>query len=232
MEKNITKKKDKPTPEKFWQKLVDVYFQFYKEHFRDQDGFMLTPDWSKEKVGMEAKGLKGVITTLRTIAEEKNIDWTEEYAVSDLQKFLEKAYYIPFLQKSFLCCLLNKCKNEVIRSDSNPNLVRQILELWYFEFNNYTRDFSNDRAAAEKIILFLKEQYEISNIVFSEASILTTTKVLINHIKGNCFWATKSLKTISNNLQDLINKIKSDKNGNDKTATRQGVVDEINRRRY
>lgn len=224
-----TEKKIKSPPEKFWQRLVDVYFQFYKMHFRDNDGFQLTPDWSGAKVGMESKGLKGIIIRLRNIAEEKEIEWTEEYAVKSLEYFLKKAYNNPFLKKSFMCCLLNKFKDSVIVSEDNSSLVSKILEVWYFENKEYTRDYDNDRIGAEKVIAFLKNQYTSANIVFADESVLSSFRVIVTHIKTEEFWENKSLKSISNNLQEFVNKIKS-KHGPHKAFTREGIAAEFNRR--
>lgn len=82
MKKTVDKKPAAP-PEKYWQKLVDVYFAFYKDHFRDNDGFRMSPNWNKATIGMESKGLKGIITRLRTLAEEKDFDWTEQSACTN-----------------------------------------------------------------------------------------------------------------------------------------------------
>lgn len=227
MVEKITEKK---MPEKFWQKLVDVYFQFYKTHFRDNDGFQLSPDWAPHKRGMEAKGLKGIIERLRIISEEKKIEWDESCAVASLIEFLEKAYSVPFYRKSFLCCQLNKFKDQIIvLQKPNNSLITKILELWYFEFPEYTREFDIDRQAAEKIISFIKEQFKNSSVLFSEQSLISTINVLIQFVKQDDFWKVKSLKSISYNIQELINKIKS-KHGTDKAFSREGLAEEFNRR--
>lgn len=230
MQKKEVQNKQRPAPEKYWQSLVDVYFAFYKDHFRDNDGFKMTPDWSPAKRGMEARGLKGIIQRLRTIAEEKNIEWSEQYAKESIGLFFEKAYTITFLKNNFMCCMLNKYKDQVIISENiNPNLVTQILEVWYFNFPEYTVERDTDRVAASKIVSFLKDQYKTASIVFSEPSVIQTVNVLVKFIKEDEFWKTKSLKSISYNMQELINKIKS-KNGTDKAFSREGLANEFNRR--
>ena len=219
MKKN-TEKKIAPGVENFWKVLVETYFAFYKDHFRDQDGFRLSPDWSPQKIGMEAGALKKIIIFLRQIAEGKEIEWTEDYAVSKLHEFLEKAYNNDFLRKNFYCALLNKKKVDVIISTYNPDLVKSILEIWYFVFPEYTRDLEKDRAAAEIIIGFMKQQYILSSIQFTKESLLGSVRLIFNTVKEDEFWNKKSLKSISNNLQEFINIIKAKKNGRDINSTR------------
>lgn len=209
--KKMGEKKYSSPGEKFWQKLVDTYFAFFKDHFRDEDGFRLSPDWSPAKRGMESKALKEIIIKLRTIAEEKNIEWTEEYAVSEFTKFLKKAHSVEFYRRGFLCCLLNKYKNQILTIVLNTDFVRKILEVWYFEFNGYARDYENDKLAADRIANFLKEQFVNNNLNYTEEAALASLKVLIVHIQGDEFWCNKSLKSISNHLQEFVNKIKNEK---------------------
>lgn len=208
MKKNV-EKKIAPGVEKFWKELVDVYFAFFKDHFRDSDGFRLSPDWSPQKIGMEAGALKKIIIFLRQIAEGKKIEWTQEYATKQLYSFLEKAYNDPFLKKNFYCALLNKKKVDVLVSTYNPHLVKKILEIWYFEFPEYTRDVEKDRAAAEIIIGFLKQQYILASIQFTEESMLGSVRLIFQTVKEDEFWKQKSLKSIANNLQEFINRIKN-----------------------
>ncbi len=214
--KKVAEKKIAPGAEIFWKKLVDTYFAFFKDHFRDEDGFRLSPDWSPQKIGMEAAALKKIIIFLRQIAEGKKIEWTEEYAQQQLNLFLDKAYNDPFLKKNFYCALLNKKKVDVLISTYNPHLVKKILEIWYFEFPDYTRDVDKDRAAAEIIIGFLKQQYILASIQFTEESVLGSIRLIFITAKGDEFWCKKSLKSIANNLQEFVNKIKSERDGRNK----------------
>lgn len=223
MKKNNGEKKEKKPPEQFWQKLVDVYFQFYKSHFRDNDGYALSPDWSGAKVGMEAKGLKEIIVRLRTIAEEKNIEWSEGYAVDQLNGFLEKAYNDKFFRKSFLCCVMNKFKTQIIVSENNSVLINKILEAWYYGFPNYSVDRDLDREAAEVIITFLKSQFKNANINFTDEAAVQSFEQIVNYIKTDEFWMDKSLKSISRNLQEFVNKIKANKNGRRSNPKADGI---------
>lgn len=209
---NAPSAKKKAPPEKFWQQLVDVYFNFYKAHFRDNDGFRLEPNWSPATRGMESKGLKEILIRLRTIAEQKNFDWTENYAVEQWTLFLNKAYQKSFIAKTMMCCLMNKYKDEIIVSEYNDPLVKKILAHFYFLNSDYAVDEEKDRAAAEIIIGFLKANYLRSNIVFTEKSVLQSTDTIFRFVKNDEFWKKKSLKSISNNLQEFVNKIKANKN--------------------
>jgi len=220
--KKKEEKKEAPGVENFWKKLVDTYFQFFKDHFRDSDGFRLSPDWSPQKIGMEAGALKKIIIFLRQIAEGKKTDWAEDYAVNQLNLFLEKAYNDPFLKKNFYCALLNKKKIDILISTYNPGLVKKILEIWYFEFPNYTRDVDKDKAAAEIIIGFLKQQYILASAEFTEVSLLGSIRLIFQTVKEDEFWSKKSLKSISNNLQEFINKIKNEKQQRERGGINRG----------
>lgn len=214
--KKVVEKNIAPGVEKYWQRLVDTYFAFFKDHFRDEDGFKLSPDWSPKKIGMEAAALKKIIAFLRQIAEGKKVDWAEDYAAYQLERFLEKAYNDTFLRKNFYCALLNKKKVDVLISTYNPHLVKKILEIWYFEFPEYTRDIDKDRAAAEIIIGFLKQQYILASVPFTEESMLGSIRLIFQTVKQDEWWNKKSLKSVSNNLQEFVNKIKSERDGRDK----------------
>jgi hypothetical protein len=212
MKKNEEKKERVP-PENFWKRLTDTYFSFYRKHFKDDDGYPLSPDWSPQKIGMEAGALKKIITFLRQIAEGKKIDWTEEYASYQLERFLEKAYNDQFIKRNFYCAMLNKKKVDILVSTYNPALAKKILEMWYFDFPGYARDYDKDKAGAEIIIGFMKQQYLLASKEFTEESVLGSIRLIFLTVKDDEWWCKKSLKSISNNLQEFVNKIKANKNG-------------------
>lgn len=222
MKKNGEKKVAAP-PEKYWQKLVEVYFKIYKSLFKDSDGFPMSPNWNKNTVGMESKGLKEIIIRLRTIAEAKNFDWTEKYACDQVQLFMMKAAQIPFLRKSMLCCLLNKYKDEVIVSEYNDPLVKKIRETFYFINPNYAVDHKLDSTAAQIIVGFLKAQYLRSNIEFTDQSVIQSVETIFKFVKNDEFWNEKSLRSIANNLQEFVNKIKANKNGKRPNPKTDGI---------
>lgn len=205
---------EKKSTEKYFHELVDVYFQFYKDRHRDEDGFKLSPDWNSKTRGMEAAALKKIISTLREIAEGKDVEWTLEYAKERFVQFLERAYSKPFFRKNFLLVMLNKFKNDILSGIYLPNLNKKILELWYFEFPAYAVDHEKDKYAADVIIGFFKQQYVLASIQFTEESVLSSFRTIVHTIKEDDFWRIKSLKSISNNLQEFVNRIKSKKNGN------------------
>lgn len=211
------KKNEKAAAEKYWQQMVNTYFVFYRRRFIDKDGYPLTPVWSPEKRGMESKGLKGIITRLRTISEDKKIEWTEATAISELHNFLQKAYNIPFIKKTMMCCVMNKFKDMIISSEYTPTMVEKVLSIWFQLFPDYTKDEERDKTAAQIIIGFLKQQYLQGGIEFSDQSVIQSVKIIFYHIKKDEWWSKKSLRSVANNLQEFINKIKSEKkNGNGK----------------
>lgn len=211
VEKKIIKKSSPAAPpEKYFKELAYVFFEVHEKLFKDQDGYPLSPNWrDPQKRGMESKGLKGIITTLREIAEGKKIEWTLEYAKEQFSQFLYKANAKPFLRKNFMCIMLNKYKVDILSSAYNPDFVKLILELWYFEFPNYTVDREKDQAASEIIVGYLKQQYLLKSIEFSKESVTQSMKTIIRTIKYDEFWNKKSLKSIANNFQEVINKIKA-----------------------
>ena len=229
--KKVVEKKIRPAVENYWQELVNLYFEFYKRHFRDQDGFAMSPDWNPQKIGMEAGAFKKIIIFLRQIAETKKIDWTLEYAKDRMTNFLERAYSLENRVKFFYCALLNRNKADILCSSFNPHLSKKILELWYFKCPEYTRDIDKDRAASEIIIGFLKQQYILNSLEFEERSVLQSVDLIFRKVKEDEWWNKKSLKSIANHLQEFVNKIKSERNGNSQTL-RRGVMDELNRRKY
>lgn len=221
MKKENTKK-EKVAPEPHFVLAVELFFAFHKHHFRDEDGFMLAPNWEGGKRGMEMKGLKLLLTTLRQISEGKNIEWSADQIKIDFNKFLEKAYSNTFLRKNFLCCMLNRYKFDILSSAYNPALAKKIREVWYYNFPDYTVDVEKDAAASEVIVGFLKQQFVLASMNFTETSMLASMRVIIDFIKADDFWNKKSLKSISNNLQEFVNKIKASKNGSTTTKQNSG----------
>jgi len=110
-----------------------------------------------------------------------------------------------------MCCLLNKYKNQILTIVLNTELVKRILEVWYFEFKDYCRDYENDKKAADRIANFLREQFVNNNLNYTEDAAIASLKILIEHIKGDDFWKDKALRSISNHLQEFVNKIKNEK---------------------
>jgi len=200
-----------------------VYFDFYKQHFKDSDGFYLVPDWTDGKGGMERRSLKLILQTLRQISERKNIEWTEEEMKKRFTEFLGKAMCHNLVKRELLCCMMNRFKFEILSSAYNPHLSRKIRELWYINNPDYPIDEDKDRAASEIIAGFLKQQFVLSSLQITDDAILSSWATIINFIKQDEFWKNKSLKSISNNLQEFVYKIKSRKNGqtNSDTKTKQ-----------
>lgn len=212
--KKIVEKKEKAPPEKFFQRAIQLYFSFHKSHFRDEDGYSLAPNWGNEKRGMEMKGLKLLLTTLREIAEGKGAEWSEERMVSDFNKFLERAFNNSLVKKNFLCCMMNRYKLDILSTPHNPNLSKQVREIWYSKFPNYTRDEERDKTASEIIVGFLKQQFLQNNLEFETKSVMQTVELIFRHVKDDEFWSKKTMRSVANNLQEFISKIKDKKNGN------------------
>lgn len=230
MEKKPSRKKSTSIPpEKYFGRAVEEYFAFHKDHYRDEDGFRLSPNWNDVKAGMERRSLKFILQTLRQISEGKKIEWTEEQMVINLNRFMEKSHNHQLVRKNFMCCMMNRFKFDILSSSYDPNLSKKLREIWYFENPEYTRDDDKDRAASEVIVGFLKQQYVLASVEFTEDSVLQSWRVIIRHIKQDEFWNQKSLKSISNNMQEFVNRIKSNRNGKRVDAKTGGIEYAINK---
>ncbi len=210
--------------ETWWHELKAEYFSFHKHNFRDQDGYSIAPDWNPQKIGMEAGALKKIIIFLREIAEGKKIEWTLEYAKKQITDFLSKAICDPWLKKNFYCAMLNKKKVDIVCSTYHPRLSKKILELWYAKYPGYVRDYEKDKSAAEVIIGFLKQQYVLNSLSFTEESILSSTVVIYDEVGRDNFWRLKSLSSISKNIQEFVNRIKSRRDGQSNSVTQSSKL--------
>lgn len=216
-------KKNENTAEKYFAKAISEYFSFHKNFFKDDDGYALSPDWSGVKRGIECKSLKLLLETLRNISTGKNFEWTEDRMVNDFNSFMQKAMSHNLVKKDFRIAMLNRFKIEILSASYNPGLSKKILEVWYEIMPDYARDFEKDKAAAEVIAAFLKEQYTISSAVFTEDSAITSVRLIFKTVKEEDFWSTKPLRTIANNLQEFVNKIKMKKNGKRTDTKTSGI---------
>lgn len=220
MKKNSEEKQKRPArkiaekalPEKYWKSLFNTYAVFYSRCFKDQDGYPLRPVWNDATRGMEGSGLKKIITRLRTIAEQKNIEWSEGYANDCLHNFLQKAANDPFIRKSMMCCQMAKYADTIISSEYTPSLVNQVLSCWYQLFPDYTKDQERDKTAAQITIGFLKQQYLQSGLEFTDKSVMQSVRTIFSHVSKHDWWSKKTLRTIANNLQEFVTEIKYKKN--------------------
>jgi len=206
-------KKNNETAEKYFAKAISEFFSFHKNNFKDEDGFALAPDWNGIKRGIECKSLKLLLETLRNIATGKNIEWTEERMVIDFNNFMKKSMNHNLVKKDFRVAMLNRFKIEILSATYNPQLSRKILEVWYEVMPDYARDFEKDKSASEVISAFLKEQYVLSSVIFSEESAISSVRAIFKIVKEDDFWSVKPLRTVANNLQEFVNRIKMRKNG-------------------
>lgn len=209
-DKNTEKRpaREKTSPEKYWDSMIKTYFTFFSRRFQDEDGYPLSPTWNDQKRGMEAAGLKGIVKKLRENAEKKNITWDEATAISHLHNFLQKAYNIPFIKKSMMCCVMNKFFDMVMSSTYTPVLVDLVKVEWYELFPAYVRDEDRDNTASQIIIGFLKQQFLQKNIPFSNDSVMQTVRIIFRHVKADDWWSKKTLRSVANNLQEFVTKIK------------------------
>lgn len=87
------KKKEKQPPRQHWQKLVDAWFDFYKQKNGGEE-----PNFTRRQPALFGQ----LIDLLAARAKKKNKAWDESYAVGALNFFLSLAYSDDWLSKHFL----------------------------------------------------------------------------------------------------------------------------------
>lgn len=100
---------------------------------------------------------------------------------------------------------------------ANQPLVTQMMEIWLKQFPNYTQQKENDSTALRNIADFIFSNAGISNGYGKsdeEIKALNTFQLIADQINKDSFWINKSLKSISNHIQEFYNKIKNPINGN------------------
>lgn len=102
-------KKEKKTPRLFWQKLIEVYFEFCREKFGE------TPTFD----GSSPRDLGLLVDAIQKKAGEKKLVWTEELAVRSLRVYLDFAFKDSWLQKNFLLFNLNRQKDKIFFTIKN-----------------------------------------------------------------------------------------------------------------
>lgn len=95
--------KKKSTPEPFWDKMVQVWFNFTKEVKNESPSFD----------GSAPRDLKEICKQLRTRCEDKGHIWDSDSAQNRLYLFFEEAYRIPFLANNWLLFQINRQKDIV-----------------------------------------------------------------------------------------------------------------------
>jgi len=96
-------KKEKPSPELFWNELVSVYFDFCRDKFHEAPTFD----------GSAPRDLKSIVKTLRERAEKSQVEWTSDVAKFRLHNFLEFAYKDSWLRNNFLLFNINRQKEKL-----------------------------------------------------------------------------------------------------------------------
>lgn len=94
-------KKEKKPPEPYWNDLVSVYFEFCRTKFTEAPSFD----------GSAPRDMKAIIESLRKRAEIKNIEWTQELALSRFKTFLEYAFSDWWLSENWLLSNINRQKD-------------------------------------------------------------------------------------------------------------------------
>ena len=101
------KKKEDVTPH--WSKVVDVWFRFYEQHFKERPTFE----------GPATKALKDIVNRLQKMSEAKGYEWDEQYAEKVLTHFLLKAIAVEWRKNNFLLPILNNHFDAIIQKNEH-----------------------------------------------------------------------------------------------------------------
>lgn len=103
-------------PEPFWQKFVDIWFEFGKQKFGEQPSF-------KQQ---DPKILKRIIQLLKKRAALKKAEWSEETGPRRFLLFLEGAFCDAWLSKHFLLKNLETQFDQIIQRQNTaaPNQTK------------------------------------------------------------------------------------------------------------
>lgn len=107
-------KKEKKSPEPYWQDMIAVFFNFTKEKYHEPPTFD----------GSAPRDLKAIIEALRKRAEAKNVEWTYETATMRLRQFLEACYMDRWLSDNWVLQNLNRQKDKIFLNASRQYLNR------------------------------------------------------------------------------------------------------------
>lgn len=89
---------DKEETEPYWQQIVETWFSFVKEKFKEPPLF----------AGQDPKFLKSIIGKLKKRAAAKNVEWNEKSATERLKVFLDHAFADKWLAEHFLLKTLDE----------------------------------------------------------------------------------------------------------------------------
>lgn len=129
---------DNNVKNKYWQALVEVWFDFNNTHFKIKPSFK----------GQDTKALKLLVENLERRAAENNHEWTEEYAKSVLNaflthslkdKWLKENFLLPNLEKQFDKILKNAIngKSTELNADAKRKLAEELANLNGWTSNNH-----------------------------------------------------------------------------------------------
>jgi predicted transcriptional regulator len=108
--------KQKKEPTEHWAKLVDVWFVFYGENFKNPEtNIPVKPKFGK----IDGEHLREIIKSLKKLADGFNYAWTEEYAARCLLGFLKKAFTDNWLKTHFELKNLNSNFNSITHTNQN-----------------------------------------------------------------------------------------------------------------
>jgi hypothetical protein len=91
-------------PRAHWNLIVEQWFLFNQEKFGEKPSF----------AGADPRHLKKIIDIIERRAMDKNIQWTEQYAIKRFKDFLSKAYQDDWLSKNFLLRHLENFIDKII----------------------------------------------------------------------------------------------------------------------
>jgi len=108
----------------------------------------------------------------------------------------------------------SKTENTFGKSENlfdGPQLVPTMCRAWYSKFPTYTKDQTEDFAAAGRILQFMIKQHGIANIedVATRSLILSTWDQIAFEVEKDTWWVNMPLKSIAGSIQKFYNSIKN-----------------------
>jgi uncharacterized protein YdaU (DUF1376 family) len=115
-----------------------------------------------------------------------------------------------------------------LESVYDRSLITQMIDIWVRRFPTYTRQKENDSYALRAIADFIFINAGIPNgygNADQEIKALNTFELIADQVNREPFWVNKSLKSISNHIQEFYNKLKNPVNGTEQKS-RQSRINE------
>lgn len=122
------RKKNTEVVRPFWQALVKIFFSFCEEKFGEKPSFD----------GSAPKDMGFIVDAIKSKAEEKGLEWSEEMAKKSWLLFLQTCHDDKWLFENFLLSNMNRQKDRIffkLKKDVNGKQPANLKTRVQAEFN-------------------------------------------------------------------------------------------------